>query len=119
MTRVRAVPGAEEALAALAAHEHLRVVLVPAEPLTGLESPRDLRLGAQRRKGELEGTGREQGSVRVAQGERLLLGEVVGGVVLNVAARRLAAQPLLRVAGVVAVRSASSCGRCGFSASAR
>ena len=61
-----------------------------------------LLLGSQRSERELEGAGREDGSVRVSQGESLFRRERVRSglrVVFHVAAGRLAAKPLIDVAG--------------------
>src|SRR5207247_2400622 len=96
--KVGAVAGPEEALAA---GEHIRVMLVPSEALAGTERFGDLRLRLQRAESELERAGGEDRSVGVGQRERLLLGQRVlprRRVVLDVAASGLSPQPLLDVA---------------------
>ena len=87
------VAGPEELLAA---GEDVLVLLVPAQAGAGAERLGDPRLGPQRAEGQHERAGRVDAAVRVGQHERLLLGHrvgVVGRVVLDVAARGLAAQP--------------------------
>jgi hypothetical protein len=72
-------------------------MLVPAEALAGAEGVLDLRDGLKRAQRQHERAGRVDAAVRVGQRERLFLGHgerVVRGVVLDVAAGRLAAQPL-------------------------
>ena len=74
---------------------------MPAHAGTGPERLGDPRHGLQRAQGQHERAGRVDAAVRVGQGEGLLLGHrvgVVGRVVLDVAARGLAAQPLGDVA---------------------
>ena len=97
--QMRGVPGAEEALTA---REHPLVVLVPADALPGAKRLDDPLLRPQRAERELERARREDGAVRVGEGEGLFWGERVGSglrVVFHVTARRLAAQPLIDVAG--------------------
>ena len=94
------VAGAEELLAA---GEHVGVLLVPAQAAAGPEGLGDPRLGPQRAEREHERAGRVDAAVRVGQREGLLFGHrvAVGGrVVLDVAARGLAAQPFGDVARV-------------------
>ncbi len=87
----------------LAADEDVLVVLVPAQPGAGAEPLGDLRLGLQRAQRQHERARRVDRAVRVGQHEGLLLGHRKGvavRVVLDVAAGRLAAQPLGDVARV-------------------
>src|SRR5690242_9924770 len=77
-------------------------MLVPAHARAAAERLDHLLLRPKRTERELERTRREDGPVRVGQREGLLRGERVRPglrVVLHVAASRLAAQPLIDVAG--------------------
>src|SRR5512132_1488831 len=96
--QVGRVPGPEEALGAL---PQVGVVLAPADPAAGPERLGDPRLVLGGGGGHLEGAGHEGGAGLVGERERLLLGEqvaVAGRVVRDVAAGRLAGQPLGDVA---------------------
>ena len=98
--QVHEVARAEEALAA---GEDVLVVLVPAVAGARAEGVLDLGERLERTEGELERTGEEDRSGRVGERERLLGGHRVrarGGVVLDVAAGGLSAQPLVDVARV-------------------
>ena len=95
--QVHQVPRPEEPLAA---GEDVLVVLAPAVPGPGAERLLDVVLGLERAEGELEGAGQEHRAGRVGQRERLLGRHRVrraAGVVLDVAAGGLAAQPLVDV----------------------
>jgi hypothetical protein len=109
LDQVGRVAGAEEPLGAL---PEVGVVLVPAEAVAGADGLGDPRLVLAGRGGDLEGAGHERRAGLVGQGESLLLGQAVavgGRVVGDVAAGRLAAQPL----GQVALAGAGAGGQLG------
>ena len=66
--QIGGVPGPEEALTA---REHPLVVLVPSDARTGAKRLDDLLLRPQRAERELKRARREDGPVRVGQGEGL------------------------------------------------
>jgi hypothetical protein len=112
------VAGPEELLAA---GGHVAVVLVPAHAGAGPERLGDPWLGPQRAERQHERARRVHAAVRVGQRERLLLGHRVAvrcGIVLDVTAGRLAAQPLGHIPRAGAVRLASSPAVAGATASA-
>ena len=96
--QVGVVAGPEEALAAL---EHVVVVLVPADALPALRTLDDPRRVDHRAERDLEEPRQVRRAVLVGQRRRLLRrqGVAAGGrVVLDVAARGLVVQPLAHVA---------------------
>ncbi len=98
--QVGEIARAEELLAAV---EDLLVVLVPAHTRAGAVGLLHPWHGGQSAQCELEGAGEEERAVGVGEGERLLLRHRVAvavRVVLDVAAGRLAADPLGHVARV-------------------
>ena len=109
--QVHQVPRAEEPLAA---GEDVLVVLAPAVPGPGAERLLDVVLRLEGAERELVGARQEHRAGRVGQGERLLGRHRVrrgGGVVLDVAAGRLAAQPLVDVPRVGVGRGGHASGR--------
>ena len=112
--QVHQVPRAEEPLAA---GEDVLVVLTPAVPGPGAERLLDVVLRLEGAERELVGTRQEHRAGRVGQGERLLGRHRVrrgGGVVLDVAAGRLAAQPLVDVPRVGVGRGGHGAGVAGL-----